>query len=96
MNSLYHQQDEKLNELKVKDIIRKIEYLHLLREAGLSSSNWLAYAFGTLSKLIKRNTALRRRDSAMHQARQSHGGKTAWFAGIAPSLHNDRWAGAGA
>ncbi|HSL45837.1 MAG TPA: hypothetical protein VK897_20555 [Anaerolineales bacterium] len=43
-NNLYHWHDERLVELKQREINREIEHLRLLKEAGLSEPGWLARA----------------------------------------------------
>ena len=41
-NNLYHLHDERLVELKLRELGREIEHLRLLKEAGLSEPGWLA------------------------------------------------------
>ena len=43
-NNLYHLHDERLVELKLRELGREIEHLRLLKEAGLSEPGWLARA----------------------------------------------------
>ena len=44
-NNLYHWQDERLVELKLREVDREIEQARLLKEAGLSGANLLSLAF---------------------------------------------------
>jgi hypothetical protein len=62
MNSLYHWQDERLVELKLREVEQAVERDRLLKAAGLSSLNLLVRTAVTLQKLLQaRNRRLRRR-----------------------------------
>lgn len=62
MNSLYHWHDERLIELKLREVEQAVERDRLLKAAGLSSLNLLVRTAVTLQKLLQaRNRRLRRR-----------------------------------
>jgi hypothetical protein len=55
MGNLYHWHDERMVELKMRDINREIEQARLLKEAGISDTGWLARAWNAgLSLLVRR------------------------------------------
>jgi hypothetical protein len=67
MNNLYLQ--ERLVELKGREVERELEQARLLKEAGLSGSNLLARAAEALRNLLKaRNRRLQGHRSLEHQA----------------------------
>lgn len=53
MNNLYHWHDERMVDLERKEIDREIANANLLREAGLSGTDWLARALNGLLGLLK-------------------------------------------
>ena len=53
MNNLYHWHDERMVDLEMKEINREIANANLLREAGLSGTDWLTRAVNGLTKLFK-------------------------------------------
>ena len=65
MGNFYNWHDERMNELKMQEINREIEHLHLLKEVGLSSP-------GLLSRVA---SALRNRLQA-HSQQQEQGCST--------------------
>jgi hypothetical protein len=52
MNNLYHWHDERMVDLEMKEINREIANANLLREAGLSGTDWLARALNGLLDLL--------------------------------------------
>jgi hypothetical protein len=56
-NNLYHWHDERLVELKLRELDREVEHLRLLKEAGLSEPGWLA----RVGKVIRFWLAMRTR-----------------------------------
>jgi hypothetical protein len=78
MNNLYNWHDERMVDLKMKEINRELEQARLLREAGISDTNWLTSAFGALSNwLIAISERLRNRRSTKHPYRKFTKSKTA-------------------
>jgi hypothetical protein len=78
MNNLYNWHDERMVDLEMQEINRELEQARLLKEAGISGTNWLASAFGALSNwLIAMSERLRIRRSMEHQHRKSTYPKTA-------------------
>ena len=72
MNNLYHWHDERMTELKMREIEREIQELRLLREAGLSGESWLARVVGALFRFVAgRGNSLRDHGSIEHQPYQS-------------------------
>ena len=62
MNNLYHWQDERMVELKMREVEQEVEQARLLKAAGLSSLNRLAHTATALRKLLNaRNRRLRGR-----------------------------------
>ena len=62
MNNLYHWQDERMVELKMREVEQEVEQARLLKAAGLSSLNLLAHTATALRKLLNaRNRRLRGR-----------------------------------
>ncbi len=53
MSGLYHWDDERMADWKMKEIQREITQANLLREAGLSGTDWLAYAINALRNLLR-------------------------------------------
>jgi len=53
MNNLYHWHDERMVDLEMKEINREIANANLLREAGLSGTDWLARALNGLLDLLR-------------------------------------------
>ncbi|HEY3475725.1 MAG TPA: hypothetical protein VGK56_14035 [Anaerolineales bacterium] len=56
MNNLYHWQDERLVELKMREVEQEVEQARLLKAAGLSSLNLLAQTATALRKLLNART----------------------------------------
>jgi hypothetical protein len=78
MNNLYNWHDERMVEHEMHEIDREIEQARLLREAGISDTNWLASAFGALSTWLNAmGERLRNRSSTEHPHRQSTSPKAA-------------------
>ncbi len=78
MNNLYNWHDERMVDLEMKEINRELEQAKLLREAGISGTNWLASAFGALRNwLIAMSERLRNRRSTEQPYRQSTSPETA-------------------
>ena len=56
-NNLYNWHDERLVELKLRELNREVEHLRLLKEAGLSEPGW----FARVGKVIRYWLAMRTR-----------------------------------
>jgi len=68
-NNLYHWQDERLVELKLREVDRELEQARLLKEAGLSGANLLSRAFAALHNLLlARSKRLQDHRSVEHQS----------------------------
>jgi hypothetical protein len=52
MNNLYHWHDERMVDLEMKEINREIANANLLKESGLSGTDWLARALNGLLDLL--------------------------------------------
>lgn len=52
-NNLYNWHDERMVDLEMREINRELSQANLLKEAGLSGSDWLARATGALGGLLK-------------------------------------------
>ncbi|HSL30323.1 MAG TPA: hypothetical protein VK900_14075, partial [Anaerolineales bacterium] len=72
MNNLYHWHDEKMVGLEMQELNREVERARLLREAGLSTPNWLARQVKALgSWLIAIGKNRRERTSVEQPASQT-------------------------
>lgn len=78
MNNLYHWHDERMVDLKMKEINRELEQASLLKEAGISGANWLACVVDALRNvLITRMKALQDHPSTEHKSYPSGSDKLA-------------------
>lgn len=53
-NNLYQWHDQRMVEFEMQEVKHAVEQAHLLKEAGLSSGNWLGRAVGALFNLLRR------------------------------------------
>jgi len=52
MSNLNNWNDEWMNELKQREIIRELEQIRLIKEAGANGSSWMAGAGNALGNLL--------------------------------------------
>lgn len=73
-NNLYNWHDERMVELKMKELNQELEQARLINEAGLSGSNRLAHAIEALRRLLnKRSSDFQDHSSVEQQSYQSQG-----------------------
>jgi hypothetical protein len=78
MSGFYHWDDERIVDWEMKEIQREIAQANLLREAGLSGTDWLARAVnGLLNLLSLRGRDLQDHRSTEGQSYQSPGKRAA-------------------